>query len=216
MIVSCPINRPLFMQTPQPNHTPIARSGPFATPGMQLPIHLKTGTSGRPVSAFAVLCKLLAPAVLTASLWSKLWLGGVAAALLCLFALVLLVFGPRLLEGAGNRFNWARHVGFGEKIWLNRLFVPVPKDLNYRLTVLYIVFWTGVLVALWGGVATLPVLSISGLVVAYTAQAVCFRKLIHLYRLMKDKHPLYRFWTATAGNDNKAASKRAGPARNTA
>ncbi|ASP32560.1 hypothetical protein CHH27_04310 [Labrenzia sp. VG12] len=183
---------------------------------MQVPIHLKTGTGGRPVSAIAVFCKLLAPAVLTASLWSKLWLGGVAAGLLCLFALVLLVFGPRLLEGTGNRLNWARHVGFGEKIWLNRLFVPVPKDLNYRLTVLYLVFWTGVLVALWGGVATLPVLSISGLAVAYTAQIVCFGKLIHLYGLMKDKHPLYRFWAATAGNDNDSRAKQADPARRSA
>lgn len=181
---------------------------------MQLPLHLKAG--GRPVPALAVLCKLLAPAILTASLWSKLWLGGVASVLLCLTSLVLLLFAPRLLEGFGKRINWARNVGFGEKIWLNRLQVPVPKDINYRLTVLYLVFWTGVLVALWGGVATLPVLSASGLLVAYTAQVVCFRKLIQLYVLMKDKIPLYRFWATTAENDNAVNVKSSSSAKKSA
>jgi len=191
-----------------PDQGTIARPGAFAAPGLQVPHHLKTHVHGRPASALAVVLKALAPALLTACLWSKLWLGAVAATLLCLAALVLVVFAPKLIERAGNRITWARLVGFGEKIWLNRLVVPVPKDLNYRLTMLYLVFWTGALVALWGGIATLPILSATGLIVAYSAQAMCFRKLIYLYEIMKDKNPLYRFWAATAVNDNVAGLAR--------
>ena len=196
------------MQTPQPHQTPLARPGAFAAPGLQAPSQLKAGAGGQPASALAIVLKLLAPALLTACLWSKLWLGAVAATLLCFAALLLLVFLPRVFDGAGKRITWARNVGFGEKIWLNRLFVPVPKDLNYRLTVLYLVFWTGGLVALWGGIATMPILSITGLLVAYSAQAICFKKLHYLYTVMKDKHPLYRFWAAHAGNDNDVTAAK--------
>ena len=198
------------MQNPQPHQLSIARRSPFAAPGIQVPLYQKTGVGSRPAPAIAILLKALAPAVLTLCLWSKLWLGVVAATLLCVAALIAVVFGPRLFERAGDRITWARQVGFGEKIWLNRLVVPVPKDLSYRLTMLYLVFWSGAIVALWGGVSTLPILSVTGLLVAYSTQMVCFKKLIHLYRIMKDKYPLYRFWAATAGNDNEVtASKRA-------
>lgn len=190
------------MHNSQPHQIQIAPSGSHATAAMQTPILLKIGRAGRPASTMAVLLKVITPALLTACLWSKVWLGGTVAALLCLAAVILLVSRPRILPLAGLRIAWAQQVGFGEKIWLNRLLVPVPQGLNYRLTTLYMVFWAGVLVALSGAFLTLPLLSATGLAVAYSAQWSCFGKMIHLYRIMKDKYPLYRFWAATPGNDN--------------
>ncbi|WP_269582369.1 DUF6653 family protein [Roseibium sp. Sym1] len=194
------------MQSSQPHRLQISRTGNHAASGAQTPSLLKYAQTGKPASATAVLSKVLAPAVLSLGLWSKVWLGGAFAGLLCLVALILLVLAPKFPGMNIVRFNWARQVGFGEKIWLNRMVIPVPQGLNYRLTTLYMVFWSGVLVALWGGLATLPLLSATGLAVAYSAQFACFVKLIHLYRVMKDKYPLYRFWSKAAVNDNSAAA----------
>lgn len=187
-----------------PHRTPIAPTGNYASPGAQMPILMKSLRTGRPATAATVFSKILAPALLTACLWSKIWIGPAAAIALCAAVLVLLVFAPKRFSTTVRGFDWARQVGYGEKIWLNRIFVPVPQALNYRLTTLYLVFWAGMLVALWGAIASLPLLSGTGLAVAYSAQASCFRKLIHLYTVMRDQYPLYRFWAASPVNDNSA------------
>jgi hypothetical protein len=196
------------MHNSQSHRLQISRTGNHAASGAQTPSLLQITQTGKPASATAVLAKVLAPAALSLGLWSKVWFGGPFAALVCLIAVILLVLAPKFLGTNFVRFSWARQVGYGEKIWLNRMVIPVPQGLNYRLTTLYLVFWSGVLVALWGGLATLPLLSATGLAVAYSAQFACFVKLIHLYQVMKDKYPLYRFWSKAPVNDNSAADTR--------
>jgi len=205
------------MQNTLPHRNPNPQAGRYPATGAQMPSLLKAARSGKPASAVAILCKLLAPVLLTACLWSKIWLGTAGAISLCLGALVLMVLAPKVLATPFEHITWARQVGFGEKVWLNRIFIPVPQNLNYRLTTLYLVFWSGTLVALWGAFASLPILSATGLAVAYSAQVTCFGKLIQLYRVMRDKYPLYRFWAASPVNDNNAqAANRRSPARQSA
>jgi len=169
-------------------------------------IHPATGPyyigSGAPASAAVVLAKVIAPGALTAIIWSRIWLGTSAATLATVVTVILLILAPRLFRALANRVVWARDTGFGERVWLNRLLVPVPADRSQRLTVLYLVSWTGTLVAVWGALAGLPVLSLSGLAVAYSAQLTCIVELVTLFRFMQVRHPLYRFWTSSPGNDN--------------
>ena len=144
--------------------------------------------------------------MLTGLLWTQVWIGTTGAVLLSIAGLAVLAGLTKLVGGAsqriGRKTGWANQVGFGEKIWLNRLLLPVPPGINYRLMTLYAVFWLGVLVAGLGSLTAMPILSITGLAVAYAAQLVWFGKLIDLYRIMKDRNPLYRFWTAEPANDN--------------
>jgi len=196
------------MQNTLPDLKPNTPSGSYAAAANQMPSLLKAAKTGKPATAIVVLLKLLAPLLLTACMWTQIWLGAAGAIGLCLCALVLMIIVPKLLPSTLARIDWARQVGYGEKIWLNRIFIPVPQGLNYRLTTLYLVFWAGVLVALWGAFAALPLLSATGLAVAYSAQATCFAKLIQLYKLMRERHPLYRFWANTPINDNRPLSAR--------
>ncbi|GAB4576504.1 MAG: hypothetical protein Tsb0019_00150 [Roseibium sp.] len=135
-------------------------------------------------------------------MWSRIWVGVPAATLLTLSTVILLVLAPRFLATLATNVTWARTAGFGERVWLNRLLVPVPPVRGQRLTVLYLVGWTGTVVALWGAVSMQPVLSLSGLAVAYSAQITCITELSSLYRFMQDRHPLYRFWKSFPANDN--------------
>jgi hypothetical protein len=183
--------------------TPIHRQSSGGYPASRLPY----AADGKPPSAAVVLAKLLAPAVLTVCLWSHVWLGVWAAMFACLSSVVVLAFAPRLLGTISGKVTWARDAGFGERIWLNRLLIPVPPDSSRLLTVLYLVGWTGTIVALWGAISALPVLSLSGLAVAYSAQFTCIAELVKLYRVMRDRHPLYRFWTSSPGNDNKHSNR---------
>lgn len=140
--------------------------------------------------------------MLTAALWTQIWLGFWSALLVAIAVLVFVIALPKLIGETGKNSDWAKQVSFGEKIWLNRLFLPVPASDSARLTTLYLVFWMGSLIALLGGFLTSSILSLTGLFVAYAAQFVSFGKLVQLYRTMKEKTPLYRFWTAVPQNDN--------------
>ena len=102
--------------------------------------------------------------------------------------------------------SWASAVSYGERIWLNRLNTPIPDKLSARITTLFLVYWLGALIAYSGGITTSLVLTGTGLAVAYSAQLVCFQKLAVLFEQMKDKSPLYQFWSSTPDNDNSGKS----------
>lgn len=157
------------------------------------------GKSPRFVSPYV---KLAAPVLVTGALWAQLWIGHAGAVLLTIVVAVVLLLIPRPSIVSSHRRSWTKLVVFGERIWLNRLLVAVPQGLNHRLTTLYLVFWTGTLVAVLGGFTASPILTSTGLLVAYCAQITTFQKLVQLYRVMKDRDPLYRSWSLTAENDN--------------
>jgi len=161
-----------------------------------------SGRTGRPATPFAVGLKVVTPGLLAALLWSQAWIGLSAALPLTGAAALSLAVVQKMHLGRGTGNGWMSQVGFGERIWLNRLLVPVPHSLNTGITLLYPVFWTGALVALLGGYSMSVLLTLTGLLVAHTAQFVCFQKQIRLYREMKTKAPLYRFWAALPDNDN--------------
>ncbi|MCX2722978.1 DUF6653 family protein [Roseibium salinum] len=164
-----------------------------------------SGGAGKPTKPAATYTRLIAPGLLTAALWTHIWLGVTGSVLVTMAAVLVLVSISRLPVASAHRNGWATLVGFGERIWLNRLAIPIPPQINHRLIVLYLVIWTGNLAALLGALTALPLLSATGLLVAYTAQSVSYQTLIQLYRVMQDKDPLYRFWTARTANDNKPA-----------
>lgn len=162
-----------------------------------------------PNGALATYLKIVAPWLLAAALWLHIWLGLLTAALLAIGLSISLVALQRLTIGNYGSLTWAKTIGFGERIWLNRLFVPIPEQLGARITTLYVVFWLGAAIALLGGATASWLLTASGLVVAFCAQIVCFRKLIELFHQMKSKTPLYHFWSAAPVNDNTKAKPTA-------
>lgn len=158
--------------------------------------------AGMPAGALSAYAKLAAPVLATAALWLHVWLGlAVAVAVAFLVAAATLVL-QRLPVFAREADSWARAVSFGERVWLNRQQIPVPARTSSRITALYLVFWFGTIVALIGGGTASHLLTVSGLLVAYCAQVVCFQNLIQLYERMKGVTPLYRFWSSLPGNDN--------------
>lgn len=190
------------MQTSQRHPSPLARPALKNANGLRAPVLLPKAATGKPAPALATFMKILTPGMLTAALWTQIWLSFWSALLVAIAVLVFVIALPKLIGETGKNSGWAKQVSFGEKIWLNRLFLPVPASDSARLTTLYLVFWMGSLIALLGGFLTSPILSLTGLIVAYAAQFVSFGKLVQLYRTMKEKTPLYRFWTAVPQNDN--------------
>ncbi|MCV0427617.1 MAG: hypothetical protein K5905_19325 [Roseibium sp.] len=191
------------MQNSQRHLLPKAAAGQNQASGANTPLLLLKSGVGGPVGPASTYAKIVAPALITAAIWTKIWLDTAFTVMLVVGVLLLLFRLPKLLPNRRWTGNWAEKASFGERIWLNRPLIPIPQEINHRLSVLHLVFWAGVLIAILGAFTSSPILSGTGLLVGYATQAVCLRKLIDLYELMKDKAPLYRFWTSAPENDNK-------------
>ncbi|MES0808618.1 DUF6653 family protein [Roseibium sp. SCPC15] len=196
------------MQITQRHQLPNAHVTQNDASGINTPLLLLKSRAAGPVGSVSTYAKIVAPALLSAAIWAKLLVGGLFSVVLLAGVLLLLFKLPSLLSGKQQADSWARRASYGERIWLNRLLIPIPADVNQKITILYLVFWTGTLIAMLGAVSSSLLLTATGLLVAYAAQAVCLGKLIGLYNEMKDKAPLYRFWTEKPVNDNKLIRKR--------
>jgi Family of unknown function (DUF6653) len=200
------------MQTHQRNISPANGPGRANAAAANPPLLMLKRGAIKPAGSIATYAKVVAPALITAALWSHVWVGTTASVALTLVAVFFVVAIARIRRQTQSSRGWAVAVSFGERIWLNRLQIPIPGELNAKLTVLYLSFWTGTLVALSGGFTASAILTATGLIVAYTAMIVYFQKLVRLYRTMKEKEPLYRFWSSFAENDN-IQNKKAGAIR---
>ncbi|MEO1112082.1 MAG: DUF6653 family protein [Pseudomonadota bacterium] len=190
------------MQTPERQFHQVQQAHHRGHPANSVLGTLRTTGSGKPASARATYAKILAPALLSLAIWSHIWIGTYAAFALTALVLAGLLFLQRRRMVAPRKPSWATAVGFGERIWLNRLHTPIPDKLSARITTLYLVYWLGAVIAYTGGITTSLVLTGTGLAVAYSAQLVCFQKLAALFDQMKDKSPLYQFWSSASDNDN--------------
>ncbi|MBN9670328.1 DUF6653 family protein [Roseibium aggregatum] len=166
-----------------------------------------SGRSGRPATPVSICLKFLAPGLLTALLWLQMWLGLSGALALTAAVAVGLIAVQKTYPGRKSGDGWLSQAGYGERIWLNRFIVPIPPELYTGITLLYPVFWSGALAALLGGYSMSALLTATGLLVAHSAQFVCIEKQIRLYREMKNKAPLYRFWASVPDNDNRRSQK---------
>ncbi len=191
------------MQISQRHLTPYSRRRLQNASSAMPSLLLLKGSGAKPASAVSVFLKIAAPFVLSAALWAHIRIGYTSAAVLMIAVMFCLVAAPKIMGGRHRADTWASRVGFGERIWLNRLLLPIPQDINHTITTLYVVFWCGTLTAMAGGLTASLVLTGTGLVVACAAQFVCTRKLGELYQTMQDDVPLYRFWTAMPVNDNR-------------
>lgn len=190
------------MQTPERQFHQVQQAHHRGHPANSVLGNLRTTGGGKPAGARATYAKILAPALLSLAIWSHIWVGSSAAIALTALALAGLLFLQRQRMVVPKKPSWASAVGFGERIWLNRLHTPIPDKLSARITTLYLVYWLGAVIAYSGGITTSLVLTGTGLVVAYSAQLVCFQKLAALFDQMRDKSPLYQFWSSASDNDN--------------
>jgi Family of unknown function (DUF6653) len=190
------------MQTHQRNISPANGPGRANAAAANPPLLMLKRGAIKPAGAVATYAKIAAPVLITAALWSHVWVGTAASVALTLATVFFVVAIARIRRQTQSSRGWAVAVSFGERIWLNRLQIPIPGELNTKLTVLYLAFWTGTLVALSGGFTASVILTATGLIVTYAAMTVYFQNLVQLYRTMKEKEPLYRFWSSFADNEN--------------
>lgn len=192
------------MQQPQRRLRPIHALPPVQA-GQVRPLGMPVSIWQRYTSPWSLYTRLAMLPFLLTAMASHAWLGTQAAIGLTLLIFVLLWATPRLLPASRNQNSWSARATFGERVWINRMAVPIPQDEAKTAMRLSLVTGAGFVVAVYGAVTVNPILAASGLIVTYAGKLAFLDRMAQLYGKMRDAHPLYRFWSISPDNDNRKA-----------
>ncbi len=156
----------------------------------------------RSATPFSVYTRLLTVPLLVLAIGSHAWFGAGTALAATAAVGVWLWLSPKLFPAPRSMDSWAARATMGERIWLNRLSVPIPAEDSRKGLLLSLVSAAGFVVALSGAFLTDPLLAGTGLLVGFAARFVFLSRMTVLYENMRHAHPLYRFWTVLPCNDN--------------
>lgn len=157
----------------------------------------------RHASPLSVYSRMATLPVLILAIWSHTWIGAGLAVLATSVVLLWLWLTPRLFPAPTTPHSWAAKATFGERVWLNRLVVPIPQDDARTALILSLVIAVGFLVAMLGALQTNLWLALTGLIVTYAGKLTFLDRMVSLYERMQNAHPLYRFWATMPDNDNR-------------
>lgn len=131
--------------------------------------------------------------LLVLAAWSRTWIGDWWLAALA-GALVFIWLNPRMAPVPEHTNNWASKGVFGERVWLNRNEVPIPRQHLIVPNILSAVSALGIPPLVWG----LYVLDIwptlLGAALIYLGKMWFVDRMVWLYEDMKDVHPPYADW----------------------
>jgi hypothetical protein len=99
--------------------------------------------------------------VLLGAVWTIKPLAWVSAPII-VTALLWLWINPRLFSPRDTTNNWASKVTFGERVWLNRSIIPIPKHHTHWAIFLSVIAGIGFLVAIIGAYHNMALATITG------------------------------------------------------
>ena len=132
--------------------------------------------------------------LLILAVWSHAWLGWPAAIGLTALVAAWLWVNPRLFPPPRTTATWAARTTLGERVWLNRAAVPIPRDHAVAAHLLSAAAAAGFVLALYGA-ATLSLWpTLAGSILVYAGKLWFCDRMVWLYEDMKDRYPPYRSW----------------------
>ncbi|KZL16703.1 hypothetical protein PsAD2_03319 [Pseudovibrio axinellae] len=149
---------------------------------------------------------LALPALLT-PLWFQPQLGWFWAAALSLAAVAWVWLIPPFTKKSTGAQTWLQKAILGERMWLNRIFVPIPTPYHQKALALLVIGLLAVAAAIWAASTNnLPVM-LTGALLAYLAKFASLFVMVKIFEHMKNAHPLYKSWRNIPVNDNNLKVK---------
>lgn len=127
------------------------------------------------------------------AIWSHVWIGSYN-----LIAIAILLFwtwiNPRFFGRPSTTKHWSSRAVFGERVWLRKSEIAIPKDHERTVTVLNIITGSGLPFLIWG----LYVLNIwpvlLGLVIVVLGKFWFLDRMVWIYEDMKTESEEYASW----------------------
>lgn len=142
--------------------------------------------------------------LLTLAIWSRIWIGPWAWGCTGL-VLVWTWINPRLFRKPRSTTSWASRAVLGERVWINRRTIPVPRHHHKMAIGLSWLAGSGTLFLIWGIWQLHPWATLMGIVLVYTGKLWFLDRMVWLYEDMKETTPEYRTWSKTKQESEETA-----------
>lgn len=150
-------------------------------------------TWARHANPWSVFTRATVFPILILAIWSRVWIGWWSL-LLVAIALAWNWLNPRLFAKPRSTQNWASQAVLGERVWINRDQIPIPKHHRVFPNVLNLFSGIGTVFIIWGLIALAPWPTGLGLVITYAGKFWFLDRMVWLYSEMKDTSLDYRGW----------------------
>jgi hypothetical protein len=147
----------------------------------------------RHANPLSVYTRFLSMPLLALALWSRDWIG-----LWCFVPVALAIFwiwiNPRIFPRPSSTDNWASKAVLGERTWLRRKAIPIPRHHATAALLLATVSGIGALQFLYGAIALEATMLSYGLCVTLLGKAWFLDRMVWLYEDMMHTNADYRDW----------------------
>ena len=154
---------------------------------------MSDATWRRHANPWSVWTRTSALPLLALAVWSRAWLGWWSLGLLAL-AMAWTWFNPRIFPVPTSTDNWASRAVLGERVWLNRKNIPVPKHHRLVPNILSGVSGSGLPFLVWGlwKLSFWP--TFWGCVLIIGGKLWFLDRMVWIYEEMQDADPEYANW----------------------
>ncbi|MEP2943356.1 MAG: DUF6653 family protein [Hyphomicrobiales bacterium] len=135
------------------------------------------------------------------AIWSRQWLDIWFIAPLAA-AIIWTWINPRVFPVPKSFNHWPAKATFGERVWLNRLHVPIANHHQRAALILTIMMFPALAVMAYGlyDMSLWPTLG--GMILSMILKVWFCDRMVWLYEDMRKKNPVYASWAQRPENDN--------------
>jgi hypothetical protein len=154
---------------------------------------LSDETWRRHANKWSVITRYLSTPLLVAALWSRVWLGWWT--LVPLAAVIVWIWiNPRLFPVPASTDNWASKAVLGERVWLNRKALPIPRHHEVSALVLNLISVVGLIVLGYGLYALTVWPTLCGFAIMLMGKTWFLDRMVWLFDDMIHTSSIYRSW----------------------
>jgi hypothetical protein len=155
--------------------------------------HMSPEVWSRHANPLSVWTRYAALPLLIIAVWSRVWIGWWSV-LAIVAMLVWIWLNPRVFQRPASTRNWASKAVLGERVWLNRKDIPIPKHHNHAIRALNIITGLGGLLLIYGLIRLRVLETTVGTILVVLGKSWFLDRMVWLYDEMAEKHHPYRDW----------------------
>ena len=130
--------------------------------------------------------------IIVLAFWSRIWFGWWHL-IPAIISLAWMFFNPVFFRKPKSTMNWASKSVLGERVYLNRDKINIPKHQKLPPNILNAISSVGMILAIYGIVMLYVWPTILGIALAYLGKSWYLDRMVWLYEDMKDL-PEYKKW----------------------
>ncbi len=127
------------------------------------------------------------------AIWSRDWIGAWSFIPIGLLVIWLLL-NPKIFPAPKSTKNWASKATFGERVWLNRKTLPIPKHHAIASFITTTLAGIGTVLAVYGLYFLDIWPTVTGVILIYLGKMWFLDRMVWLYEDMKNRSEDYASW----------------------